>query len=202
MAHDDEVASAIEGPGVPPVRVRGVDVAKREPRNGEAQFAAGEIERRLRIHRSARFEQRRTRNLLWQLSRRRVIQVAIGTFFVTGLVVFSDMFFELLEGWLGRDWLFPHGLEVIFWLGVVLAVVAPLLAMAAGAYFVDLKDPYLTMTDDYIESVWWILKNFWDKNLLFKGFKIVPYCPRCGTRHGLKDDHCGTPNMAEKRRRP
>jgi CPA2 family monovalent cation:H+ antiporter-2 len=76
-----------------------------------------------------RFEQRRTRNLLWQLSRRRVIQVAIGTFFVTGLVVYSDMFFELLEGWLGRDWLFPHGLEVIFWLGVVLAVVAPLLAI-------------------------------------------------------------------------
>lgn len=77
----------------------------------------------------ARVEQRRTRNLLWQLSRRRVIQVSIGVLFVTGLVVFSGLCFELLEGALGRDWLFPHGLEVIFWIVVVLAVTAPLLAI-------------------------------------------------------------------------
>jgi len=49
------------------------------------------------------------------------------------------------------------------------------------AFWVDLGDAYVTYTDDYIESVWWILKSFWERNLLFKGYKIVPYCPRCGT---------------------
>ena len=49
------------------------------------------------------------------------------------------------------------------------------------AYWVDLEEAYVTYTNDYIESVWWILKNFWEKDLLFKGYKVVPYCPRCGT---------------------
>ncbi len=49
------------------------------------------------------------------------------------------------------------------------------------AFGVDLEEAYVTYTNDYIESVWWILKNFWEKDLLFKGYKIVPYCPRCGT---------------------
>lgn len=49
------------------------------------------------------------------------------------------------------------------------------------AFWVDLEDAYVTYTNDYIESVWWILKNFWEKDLLYKGYKIVPYCPRCGT---------------------
>ncbi|MBL8050065.1 MAG: isoleucine--tRNA ligase [Anaerolineales bacterium] len=49
------------------------------------------------------------------------------------------------------------------------------------AFWVDLDDAYVTYTNDYIESVWWILKNFWEKDLLFKGYKVVPYCPRCGT---------------------
>jgi len=49
------------------------------------------------------------------------------------------------------------------------------------AFWVDLEDAYVTYTNDYIESVWWILKNFWDKELLYKGYKVVPYCPRCGT---------------------
>lgn len=49
------------------------------------------------------------------------------------------------------------------------------------AFWVDLEEAYVTYTNDYIESVWWILKNFWEKDLLFKGYKIVPYCPRCGT---------------------
>ena len=48
-------------------------------------------------------------------------------------------------------------------------------------FWVDLEDAYVTYTNDYMESVWWILKNFWDKDLLFKGYKVVPYCPRCGT---------------------
>lgn len=49
------------------------------------------------------------------------------------------------------------------------------------AYWVDLKEAYVTYTNEYIESVWWILKSFWEKDLLFQGFKVVPYCPRCGT---------------------
>ncbi len=49
------------------------------------------------------------------------------------------------------------------------------------AFWVDLDEAYVTYTNDYIESVWWILKRFWEKDLLFKGYKIVPYCPRCGT---------------------
>lgn len=49
------------------------------------------------------------------------------------------------------------------------------------AFWVDLKTAYVTFTDDYIESVWSILKNFWDRDLLYQGYKVVPYCPRCGT---------------------
>ena len=49
------------------------------------------------------------------------------------------------------------------------------------AFWVDLQTAYVTFTNEYIESVWWILKNFWDKDLLYEGYKVVPYCPRCGT---------------------
>ncbi len=49
------------------------------------------------------------------------------------------------------------------------------------AFWVDLESAYVTFTNEYIESVWWILRQFWDKELLYQGFKIVPYCPRCGT---------------------
>ncbi|NMB61438.1 MAG: isoleucine--tRNA ligase [Chloroflexi bacterium] len=49
------------------------------------------------------------------------------------------------------------------------------------AYWVDLSKAYVTYRNEYIESVWWILKNFWDKELLYQGFKVVPYCTRCGT---------------------
>ena len=48
-------------------------------------------------------------------------------------------------------------------------------------FWADMNDPYVTYHDDYIESEWWALKTIWDKGLLYKGFKIVPYCPRCGT---------------------
>ena len=48
-------------------------------------------------------------------------------------------------------------------------------------FWADMDNPYVTYTDDYIESEWWALKTIWDKKLLYKGFKIVPYCPRCGT---------------------
>jgi len=49
------------------------------------------------------------------------------------------------------------------------------------AFWVDLKTAYVTFHNEYIESLWWILKQFWEKGLLFQGYKIVPYCPRCGT---------------------
>ncbi len=48
-------------------------------------------------------------------------------------------------------------------------------------FWADMDDPYVTYHDDFIESEWWALKTIWDKGLLYKGFKIVPYCPRCGT---------------------
>ncbi|MCR4874286.1 MAG: isoleucine--tRNA ligase [Clostridia bacterium] len=48
-------------------------------------------------------------------------------------------------------------------------------------YWVDMDHPYITYDDNYIESVWWALKTISDKGLLYKGYKIVPYCPRCGT---------------------
>ena len=48
-------------------------------------------------------------------------------------------------------------------------------------FWIDLDDPYVTLTDDYIESVWWSLRQIWDQGRLYEGHKVVPYCPRCGT---------------------
>ena len=48
-------------------------------------------------------------------------------------------------------------------------------------FWADMDNPYVTYHNDFIESEWWALKEIWNKNLLYKGFKIVPYCPRCGT---------------------
>ena len=49
------------------------------------------------------------------------------------------------------------------------------------AYFIDLDDPYITLDNDYIETEWWILKQFYEKGYMYEGHKILPYCPRCGT---------------------
>src|SRR5574344_1198790 len=46
---------------------------------------------------------------------------------------------------------------------------------------IDLKNPYVTYDNNYIETEWWILKKFFDEGLIYQGHKIVPYCPRCGT---------------------
>ena len=63
------------------------------------------------------------------------------------------------------------------------------------AFMVDMNDPYVTFENEYVESLWWICQQLWDRDLLFQGFKSVPYCPRCGTplsSHelslGYKDD--------------
>ncbi len=48
-------------------------------------------------------------------------------------------------------------------------------------FWLDLEHPYITYENDYVESLWWIIKQIWDKKLLYKGHKVVPHCPRCGT---------------------
>ena len=48
-------------------------------------------------------------------------------------------------------------------------------------YWVDLTSPYVTFENDYIESVWWALKRYFDEGMIYKGYKIQPYCPRCET---------------------
>jgi len=48
-------------------------------------------------------------------------------------------------------------------------------------FWVDMENPYVTYKNEYIESVWWALKQVWDKGLLYEGHKVMPYCPRCGT---------------------
>ncbi|HET7482378.1 MAG TPA: isoleucine--tRNA ligase [Actinomycetota bacterium] len=57
------------------------------------------------------------------------------------------------------------------------------------AFWVDLDEAYWTMTPDYVESVWWILKEIWDKGLLEEDFKVVPYCPRCETSLSSHEQH-------------
>jgi isoleucyl-tRNA synthetase len=49
------------------------------------------------------------------------------------------------------------------------------------AFWVDLENAYITMNNDYIESVWWAIKQMWDKGLVYQGYKVTPHCPRCGT---------------------
>jgi isoleucyl-tRNA synthetase len=48
-------------------------------------------------------------------------------------------------------------------------------------FWIDLDDPYVTLDDTYIESVWWSLRRLWDSDLLYEGHRVVPYCSRCGT---------------------
>lgn len=50
-----------------------------------------------------------------------------------------------------------------------------------GGFWIDMEDPYITCSNEYIETVWWILGQFWKEDLLYEGHKVVPYCPRCGT---------------------
>jgi CPA2 family monovalent cation:H+ antiporter-2 len=76
-----------------------------------------------------RMRERGRRNLLWQLSRKRVLQVAIGMLFVTGLIVFSEDLLDLLIGWVGPTVRFPRALPVIFWIVLVLISLAPLVAI-------------------------------------------------------------------------
>lgn len=65
-------------------------------------------------------------------------------------------------------------------------------------YWADMKNPYITYDDNYIESVWWSLKQVADKGLLYKGYKIVPYCPRCGTALSSHEVAQGYKDVEEK----
>ena len=65
-------------------------------------------------------------------------------------------------------------------------------------FWADMDNPYVTYHDDYIESEWWALKQIWDKGLLYKGFKIVPYCPRCGTPLSSHEVAQGYKDVKEK----
>ena len=65
-------------------------------------------------------------------------------------------------------------------------------------YWADMKDPYITYDDKYIESVWWALRQIADKGLLYKGYKIVPYCPRCGTALSSHEVAQGYRDVEEK----
>ena len=65
-------------------------------------------------------------------------------------------------------------------------------------FWADMEHPYVTYDDNYIESEWWALKEIWNKGLLYKGFKIVPYCPRCGTPLSAQEVSQGYKTVKER----
>jgi isoleucyl-tRNA synthetase len=65
-------------------------------------------------------------------------------------------------------------------------------------YWVDMENPYVTYDNNFIESEWWALKQIWEKGMLYKGFKIVPYCPRCGTPLSSNEVAMGYKDVKEK----
>ncbi len=69
---------------------------------------------------------------------------------------------------------------------------------AEVGFWADMEHPYVTYDNDYIESEWWALKKIWEKGLLYKGFKIVPYCPRCGTPLSAQEVAQGYKDVKER----
>ncbi|MCL2575156.1 MAG: isoleucine--tRNA ligase [Defluviitaleaceae bacterium] len=65
-------------------------------------------------------------------------------------------------------------------------------------FWIDMENPYVTYDDNYIESVWWALKTIWDKGLLYKGHKVLPYCSRCGTSLSSHEVAQGYKELTEK----
>jgi len=65
-------------------------------------------------------------------------------------------------------------------------------------FWLDLEHPYITYTNEYIESVWWLLAQIWKKNLLYRGFKILPYCPRCETPLSSHETSLGYQEVTER----
>ena len=69
---------------------------------------------------------------------------------------------------------------------------------ATVGFWADMEEPYVTYDNNYIESEWWALKQIWEKQLLYKGFKIVPYCPRCGTPLSAQEVAQGYKDVKER----
>lgn len=69
---------------------------------------------------------------------------------------------------------------------------------ATVGFWADMEHPYVTYEDNFIESEWWALKKIWEKDLLYKGYKIVPYCPRCGTPLSSHEVAQGYKDVKEK----
>ncbi len=69
---------------------------------------------------------------------------------------------------------------------------------ATVGFWADMENPYVTYHNDFIESEWWALKKIWDRGLLYKGFKIVPYCPRCGTPLSAQEVAQGYKDVKER----
>ena len=69
---------------------------------------------------------------------------------------------------------------------------------ATVGFWADMEHPYVTYDNDFIESEWWALKQIWEKGLLYKGFKIVPYCPRCGTPLSAQEVAQGYKDVKER----
>ena len=65
-------------------------------------------------------------------------------------------------------------------------------------YWIDMKNPYITHDNNYIESLWWIIKQIYDKGLIYKGYKVVPQCPRCGTALSSHEVAQGYQNIKEE----
>ncbi len=65
------------------------------------------------------------------------------------------------------------------------------------AFWVDLDEAYATLRNEYIQSVWWILRQLWDKGLIYQGYKVVPYCPRCGTALSTHEVALGYAEIAD-----
>ena len=65
-------------------------------------------------------------------------------------------------------------------------------------FWADMDNPYVTYDNNYIESVWWAIKNIWDKGLIYNGYKVVPYCPRCGTALSSHEVAQGYKDVKEK----
>lgn len=65
-------------------------------------------------------------------------------------------------------------------------------------FWADMQNPYITYENNYIESVWWAIKKIWDKNLIYNGYKVVPYCPRCGTALSSHEVAQGYKDVKEK----
>ena len=65
-------------------------------------------------------------------------------------------------------------------------------------YWVDMDSPYVTYYNSYIESIWWAIKKIWEKNLIYKGYKVVPFCPRCGTALSSHEVSQGYKNVIDE----